>query len=344
MIRFGPAGIPLSCKGRTLRDGIEDVHNLGLSAMEVQLLRANIQERAAELDEVGLTPRTLPTDMVIEVVRKKGEKEEIISDLDEKIRNGDTLITLASGVAKTYLELQELGAMARELDVKLSIHTPYYMDMVSDGELCWKSMDAIRWGGLIANELGADVVVTHIGLYDAVSERTAMNRVSQRIADLVKWYRRHAIRAKIGLEVSGRTEIFGSVPEILSLCRRIRGTAPVINFAHIHAREFGGLKEPEDFVRVFERIGKVYSGAFYVHFSGVEHEGGNEKRYTPIKKGDLRFEPLAEALIEENYDLTVISSSPLLEHDAMYMKVILERVLAKQVSKELKERKDREEE
>ena len=26
MIRFGPAGIPLSCKGRTIRDGIEDIH------------------------------------------------------------------------------------------------------------------------------------------------------------------------------------------------------------------------------------------------------------------------------------------------------------------------------
>ena len=35
MIRFGPAGIPLSCKGRTLKDGIEDVHNLSLSALEI---------------------------------------------------------------------------------------------------------------------------------------------------------------------------------------------------------------------------------------------------------------------------------------------------------------------
>ena len=39
MIRFGPAGIPLSCKGRTIRDGIEDVHALGLHCMEIQLVR-----------------------------------------------------------------------------------------------------------------------------------------------------------------------------------------------------------------------------------------------------------------------------------------------------------------
>ena len=39
MIRFGPAGIPLSCKGRTIRDGIEDIHALGLHCMEIQLVR-----------------------------------------------------------------------------------------------------------------------------------------------------------------------------------------------------------------------------------------------------------------------------------------------------------------
>ena len=39
MIRYGPAGIPLSCKGRTLRDGIADVHNLTLSALEIQMVR-----------------------------------------------------------------------------------------------------------------------------------------------------------------------------------------------------------------------------------------------------------------------------------------------------------------
>ena len=77
-------------------------------------------------------------------------------------------------------------------------------------------------------------------------------------------------------------------------------------------------------------------GPIYSHFSGVEHGEGNEKRLTPIKKGDLRFEPLAECILDNEYDITVISSSPLLEHDAMYMKVILERLLAKRVAKEIK--------
>ena len=50
--------------------------------------------------------------------------------------------------------------------------------------------------------------------------------------------------------------------------------------------------------------------------------------------------------MDDDYDLTIVSSSPLLEHDAMYMKVILERVLAKRLmrpTKPEKEEKEKEE-
>ena len=61
MIRYGPAGIPLSCKGRTLKDGIEDVHNLALTALEVQLVRPRTQFVPADEDEeAGQTLDTLP--------------------------------------------------------------------------------------------------------------------------------------------------------------------------------------------------------------------------------------------------------------------------------------------
>ena len=337
MIRFGPAGIPLSCKGRTLRDGIEDVHNLGLTAMEGQLVRANVQERSADAEEVGRTPRELTSDLVIEIIRKKGSKEATISDLDEPVKSGDTLVVLSSGISRSYSELRGLKNMAEELDVRLAIHTPYYMDVIGEGELCFKSMDSIRWAGLIANELGARMVVTHIGLYGNVTPRTAFNRAKDRLTELAKWYRKHGIKTPIGLELSGRQEVFGSLSEVSRLCKTSKELVPVVNFAHYHSRESGILREPKNFDKLLDTLEECSSGEIYAHFSGVEHEGGNEKRFTSIKKGDLRFEPLAEALVERNDPITIISSSPLLEHDAMYMKVILERVLTKKVTKEIKD-------
>ena len=336
MIRFGPAGIPLSCKGRTLKDGIEDVHNLGLNAMEVQMVRVNVVERFPDEEEVGHTPLDIEGDMIVEIVRKKGKKEVHIADLNEEIKEEDMLITLASGLVQNHHELQELGKMGRELDVELSMHTPYYMDLVSNSELTKKSMDSIRWAGMMTQQMGGVMVVTHIGLYGHLSKKAVVDNIKENISTLNGWWKDNHIAPSLGLEISGRQEVWGGLDELLDLCDDIEGPVPVINFAHHHARENGLLREPSDFADLFERTKKYVGSLYYTHFSGVEHEAGNEKRVTPIKKGDLRFEPLAEFLVDASPNVTIISSSPLLEHDAMYMKVIYERILTKKVSKDIK--------
>lgn len=339
MIRFGPAGIPLSCKGRTLKDGIEDVHNLGLNAMEVQMVRVNVVERTPDDEEVGMTPLDIASDVVVELVRRKGKKETIIADLNEKIKADDTLITLASGLVQNFKELIALGHMGAELDVQMSMHTPYYMDLTSDNELTHKSIDSIRWAGMLTNQMKGNMVISHLGLYGNMSKKEAVETITGNVTEIMEWWEKNEIKPMLGFETSGRQEVFGSIEELLELCDNVDGIVPVINFAHVHARQSGTLREPQDFAELFDKVRSQVKGHYYTHFSGVEHEAGNEKRVTPIKKGDLRFEPLAEFLVEENPDCTIISSSPLLEHDAMYMKVIYERILTKKVSKETKVKK-----
>ncbi len=136
----------------------------------------------------------------------------------------------------------------------------------------------------------------------------------------------------MGLETTGRQEVFGTLDEILMLSKKFDCMVPVLNFAHLHSRTGGALKKKDDFKEIFNKSKKFVS-KFHCHFSGVEHEGGNELRYTPIKKGDLRFEPLIELILENNHEVTLIAGSPLLEHDAMYMKVIMERVIMRKMMK-----------
>ena len=65
MIRFGPAGIPLSCKGRTIRDGIEDIHALGLHCMEIQLVRGKYVDELEDFEELGEIAQSLDIHMAI---------------------------------------------------------------------------------------------------------------------------------------------------------------------------------------------------------------------------------------------------------------------------------------
>jgi len=334
MIRFGPAGIPLSCKGRTLKDGIEDVHNLGLNAMEMQMVRVNMIKRYPDEDEIGLTPLDVEGDLIMEILRDESGEETLVTDLNEEIRDGDALITLSSGLVQNFHELRELGRMGRQLDVKLSMHTPYYMDLASDSDLTGRSMDNIRWAGTMTHNMDGDIVVTHLGLYGKLSAKEAAENIMENVGTLMDWWGENGLEPFLGLETSGRQEVFGSLDEILAIVDEIDKVVPVVNFAHLHARESGALREPENFAEIIDRVRDISGDIQYTHFSGVEHEAGNEKRVTPIKKGDLRFEPLAEYLAESMPEITIISSSPLLEHDAMYMKVIFERVFNKKVIKQ----------
>src|SRR5437879_13683112 len=196
------------------------------------------------------------------------------------------------------------------------------------------------WGGLVAASMASPMVVRRRGMFGELEPQEAMNRIAKNLRLIRDAYKRGKIRSRLGIEASGRTEVVGSLDELLTLVKNAKGVLPVLTFAHVHARGFGLFKRPEDFDDVLTKVEKVSDGGhIHAHFSGVEDADGNELRYTPIKKGDLRFEPLAECLLDEDYDLTIVSSSPLLEHDAMYMKVILERVLAKRLVRPTKPEK-----
>jgi len=113
----------------------------------------------------------------------------------------------------------------------------------------------------------------------------------------------------------------------------VKGVLPIVNFAHIHARTNGSLKDAKKFEEIFEKVSPFWKDEYYVHFAGVFYENGNETMIAPIKKGDLKFETLANLILKNEYNITIISSSPLLEHDAAYMRVIMERVLARKLAK-----------
>jgi deoxyribonuclease-4 len=321
-----------------LKDGIEDVHNLGLTAIEIPMVRAGTVERYPEEEEVGMCIRDLKGGLVVELIRD----DVPICDPNEPIEEDDILVMMASGVADSYGSLIPIGNMARRLDVKVSLHTPYYMDLGSNNELTERCVNNIRHSGIITNALGGDVVVTNLGLYNDIhdTEETDAN-IFDNVAAVMEWWKDADIKTKLGIEITGRLEAFGSLEQLLSLCDEIDGVIPVINFPHHHARTRGSLVTSGDFKNILDQVEPYCKGGLHTLFSGVEHFDGNERRLTPIKKGDLKFEPLGEALADMKHDVTVISGSPLLEHDAMYMKVIHERVLTKRVVKALRaKRKD----
>jgi deoxyribonuclease-4 len=271
MIYLGPAGVPLSCKGRTTLEGVQHVQELGLNSMEIQFVR---------------------------------------------------------GIRMDEEYAMEVGELAKQLGVKLGVHSPYYTNICSDDEkTIEKSMDKIAMSGYFADIMKADVVVAHTGFYTSMSKEKTMERAIESVTMLRDYFTDNKFSCKLGLEVMGKQQTLGDLDEIVKICKSVPGVVPIVDFAHIHARSNGSLKTKEDFQAVLKKLDGLKLKHIHSYFTGVKYLNGNELNHVPIKKGDLDFTPLVEVILENDYNITVTSVSPIVEHDAMYMKILLERVL-----------------
>ena len=87
---------------------------------------------------------------------------------------------------------------------------------------------------------------------------------------------------------------------------------PVIDFAHLQATSDGGLQVKDDFAAVLRAaVGVLRNGErLHVHFSDIRYANRNEDRHVPYGEGNLRADPLKEALVDVDHPVTVISESP----------------------------------
>jgi deoxyribonuclease-4 len=279
MIRIGPAGIPLSCKGRTNKDGLVYTKQiLDLNAMEVQFVR-------------GLY---------------------IMEDEEATFM-------------KQYSE---------ENDVELHVHAPYYVNLAGSGEELSLSIEKILYSARLADKMGAKTIVTHPGYYGEDSERKTMKKMIKNLKKVMGYFKKEKIKTKLALETMGKQKVFGSIEEIIEICQNVKGIIPAIGLGHIHARTNGGLKKREDFEELIKKIKPLRLKHFLLHVTGTLYEQGNEYYHVPIKKGDMPLAPMIEIILDNNYDVTFISESPLLEHDAVYIRLQVEKAIMKRTGKE----------
>ena len=300
-VKLGPAGVPLSCKGRTIVEGMDDIISLGLETMEVQTVRM---------------------------------------------------------VAPQHFEQYwQAGVLANKTDFEMNIHGPYYSELLGGKVERGRSLAKIEATLQAARTINARHITLHTGHYGDFGRGQAANQqvanVFSGIVDRVHeiWHDdedefpvfpwiKNGTPSKIGIETSGRQELWGSLEEVLEVVNHVEGTIPVLNIAHIHARGHGQMRTSEDYGELFDMVREtIGTKEFYCHFSGVEHRTGNAMHYTQIKKSDLNFEPLAEFIVEDGgwLDITLISDSPLLEHDAMYMMQNIEKSRHKQLERKARE-------
>lgn len=233
-------------------------------------------------------------------------------------------------------EAEKLGLEAKEKDVWLSLHGSYFINFCGGKDVVEASKQRLIACATAASWMNAHVVVFHPGFYGKKPQREVFRSCLEAVRETVEMLKKLGIEnVKIGPETMGKPSQFGSLDEILSLCEEIEQTQPVIDWAHLHARDKGRFKNVDDFRKVVEEIEKRLGADavknMHCHFTRVEFTDKGEKCHHIMDETGYgpEFEMLAKVIAEYKLNPVIISESPILDLDAIKMRDILRKELGK---------------
>ena len=231
-----------------------------------------------------------------------------------------------NGITASEATLAKIGEAARAAEIKMSLHTPYYISLSGvEPEKRLKSLDYISKSLRAAELLGADTIVIHSGSAAKISREEAMALARDTLEKVAEMVGETNIR--LGLETMGKINQLGTLDEVIELCRVSPMFHPVVDFGHLNARERGFFTGVDSYRRIFDTIanalGDGYARTLHCHFSKIEYTSAGEKKHLTFEDEVFGpfFEPLAEAIAKEDLSPRIIcESAGTMAEDALYMK------------------------
>ncbi len=244
-----------------------------------------------------------------------------IKDAEKVLEEYHKLGLKACEVAFTYSiyiknkeDAFRIGQKARELDISLSIHAPYWVNLNSAEKAKREAtkkriLDCCEVG----EWLGARTVVFHPGYYGENREKS-YEIIKEGVLELMKIKKEKGWKIEIAPETMGKINVFGSVEEISALVKET-GCSFCIDFAHILARE----KRVD-----YSKIEKLFPWKmWHVHFSGIIYGEKGEKRHRETKKEEWR--ELLKNLPRDK-EIVIINESPAMIEDSVEGARILDKL------------------
>ncbi|GFO96193.1 endonuclease IV [groundwater metagenome] len=211
---------------------------------------------------------------------------------------------------------------AKQLDIRLSVHAPYYINLNAEGETLAASKERIMNSARIGAICGAKSVVIHAGFIQKHPRGAVYERIKKAIIDIREKLESESVDITLRIETMGRGSQFGSLEEALAITE-VDGVLPCIDFSHLHAVS-GKNNSRDEFAsilaRVEEKLGQKGLDDMHLHVSGIEYSDKGEKNHLVFAESDFKYKELAQAFADFDIGGMVICESPNLEEDALVLK------------------------
>ena len=210
------------------------------------------------------------------------------------------------------------GQLAKDRDIRLSCHAPYFISFNSDKpETRDKSVEYVLDTVRAAHWLGAYIIVIHAASYGKTPE-TATQSVIDGLNRCKEIMDDEGIKdVTLGIETMGKTGQWGTLPEISEVMRSVDGTVPVLDVAHTHARFHGSLKTEQDCRDLLDQFFPLAGPIAHFHISCIKYGDKGEISHLPLEAADPDMSMFARAVETYDKEGTFICESPLQEKDAV---------------------------
>lgn len=200
----------------------------------------------------------------------------------------------------------KIGEEAEKYGIAMSLHAPYYISLSSpEPAKRQSSIGHIKKSLHAARLLGADIIVIHCGSVLKMSREEAMRLSAETLCQVLEETAGSVYEGiRLGVETMGKRGQLGTLQEVIELCRLDARLYPVVDFAHMYARELGGVfgeGDKDGYRRVFDQIanglGDDKAKYLHCHFSRIEYTSAGEQRHLTLADNSS-FGPDYRALIE----------------------------------------------
>ena len=233
-------------------------------------------------------------------------------------------LEFAHGVRMKEEVSSNLRKISYELDVPLTSHGPYYINLnAREQDKIDSSVERIIQTAKISDLCGAESMTFHAAFYMKDSPFDVFDLVEKSLNVIEERLNRLDIEIELRPELTGKTSQFGSLEELIALAKSVGSCRPCMDFSHLYART-GKYNTYEEFNEVLQTLSKELGrdalDNMHIHISGVSSNSKGDLKHLNLEKSNFNWKDLIRSLKDNNCKGYMISNSPNLEDDAIMLK------------------------
>jgi len=237
-------------------------------------------------------------------------------------------IEFVNGVKMGLDTAAKVREQAARQGVRLSVHAPYHINFNSENPgIRLQSRERLLKTARVGAACGAVSVVFHAAFYGKDTAEATYAAVKQELAAVQSILRSERLAITLRVETMGKRAQFGSLDEVLALCRDVDGLQPCLDFSHLYARE-GKINSYPDFERVLSKVARKLGPRslrnVHLHIAGIQFGARGEIKHLNLGETEYRYDEWLQALRDIGVEGMVICESPNLEGDAVMLKKLYE--------------------